>query len=146
MSKWSSAYRDSRWQKKRLEVMERDCWMCTDCEAGEDDGVTLNVHHIYYESGRAPWEYEESMLVTRCESCHEKMHYLQKKLLLAVNHQENPTRIIKSLLGYTHGNFGPAVYDDPDYNSGYAAASLRISEFCERSICAASSIGERSAL
>ena len=80
MSKWSSAFRDSRWQKKRLEIMERDKWTCQSCGAS-GEGVTLNVHHIFYEKGKAPWEYEDEMLVTWCQECHEKRHELQKKFL-----------------------------------------------------------------
>jgi hypothetical protein len=73
MSKWSAAFRDSRWQKKRLQVMDRDNWTCRSCGAS-GEGVTLNVHHAYYESGKAPWEYPLHTLVTWCETCHEKRH------------------------------------------------------------------------
>jgi hypothetical protein len=66
-------YRDSRWQKKRLEIMERDNWTCKSCGA-TGEGVTLNVHHAYYESGKMPWEYEEGMLVTWCDKCHKARH------------------------------------------------------------------------
>ena len=82
MSKWSSAFRDSRWQKLRLEVMERDEWKCQSCGAS-GDGVTLNVHHAFYESGKAPWEYPPETLFTWCEKCHKYRHAWQKKLLLA---------------------------------------------------------------
>lgn len=79
MSKWSSAFRDSRWQKLRLEIMERDDWTCRSC--GKKDGVTLNVHHAYYEAGKAPWEYPKQTLVTYCEECHKERHELQQMLL-----------------------------------------------------------------
>ena len=71
MSKWSSAFRDSRWQKKRLEIMQRDEFTCQCC--GEDEGVMLNVHHTYYERGKAPWEYPDDTLITYCERCHEEV-------------------------------------------------------------------------
>jgi len=77
MSKWSSAFRDSRWQQKRLEVMKRDEWTCRSCGAS-GEGVTLNVHHAYYESGKAPWEYPSNTLITWCETCHEKRHEMAK--------------------------------------------------------------------
>lgn len=38
--------KDPRWQKKRLEIMERDEFACRDCG---DKESTLNVHHTYYE-------------------------------------------------------------------------------------------------
>jgi hypothetical protein len=76
-------YRDSRWQQKRLEIMERDKWTCQSC-GKSGDGVTLNVHHAYYVSGRKPWEYENELLVTYCENCHELRHatYQQLQMLM----------------------------------------------------------------
>ena len=70
MSSYNSKLRDARWQRKRLEIMQRDEWMCRSCYAG-GDGVTLNVHHTYYEQGKAPWEYPDESLITYCEQCHE---------------------------------------------------------------------------
>ena len=78
MSKWSSAFRDPRWQQKRLEIMQRDEFTCQSCQATDK---TLNVHHIYYEKNKAPWDYEEDMLVTWCEDCHTKRHEIQKSIL-----------------------------------------------------------------
>lgn len=67
-SKYSEKLRDPRWQKKRLEVMQRDQFTCQRCSNNES---TLNVHHKYYKAGADPWEYELDSLVTLCESCHE---------------------------------------------------------------------------
>lgn len=74
MSNRSSMYRDSRWQRKRLEVMERDGWKCRSCGKGKDDGILLNVHHINYVSGAKPWEYPDTELVTWCDECHGRIH------------------------------------------------------------------------
>lgn len=51
----------------RLEVMQRDKFTCCHCRETEK---TLNVHHIFYTKGAAPWEYELSSLMTLCEDCH----------------------------------------------------------------------------
>lgn len=59
--------RDPRWQKMRLQVLERDDWACQACFDGES---TLHVHHRIYHRGREPWEYKMDDLVTLCESCH----------------------------------------------------------------------------
>lgn len=71
-------YKDARWQKKRLEIMQRDGFACTCCGKGEggilEDGVSLNVHHAYYISGMKPWEYSNDMLSTKCDTCHKKIH------------------------------------------------------------------------
>lgn len=59
--------RDPRWQRKRLEIMNRDHWRCTFCG---DANSTLHIHHLFYVSGRAPWQYLNSALTTLCEECH----------------------------------------------------------------------------
>jgi hypothetical protein len=59
--------KDVRWQKTRLEVMQRDGFKCRRCH---DDDETLNVHHCYYEWDNDPWNYPLSSLVTLCETCH----------------------------------------------------------------------------
>ena len=74
---YNSKLRDARWQRKRLEVMNRDKWTCRCCGV-YGDGVVFNVHHAYYESGKNPWEYPSDSLVTWCSDCHSIMHdYLQ---------------------------------------------------------------------
>lgn len=61
--------RDPRWQKMRLQVLERDEWTCRRCF---DSQSTLHVHHRWYTSGHDPWEYPMAALVTLCVSCHEE--------------------------------------------------------------------------
>lgn len=78
--KASEAYlaklRDPRWQKKRLEVMQRDEFMCQICY---DADSTLNVHHRYYlVPFRDPWDYPLEALVTLCESCHHEETFEMK--------------------------------------------------------------------
>ena len=72
MAKTKSAYAqkllDPRWQRLRLEILNRDDWACTHCG---DKTSTLHVHHGYYEFGKDPWEYSPGSLRTLCESCHE---------------------------------------------------------------------------
>jgi hypothetical protein len=60
--------KDPRWQKKRLEILERDEFTCQQCM---DDKSTLNVHHRRYIKNRDPWDYPNDALITLCESCHE---------------------------------------------------------------------------
>ncbi len=58
--------KDPRWQKKRLEILNRDEWSCRICG---DKETTLNIHHVAY-SGE-PWEADSNSLLTMCESCHK---------------------------------------------------------------------------
>lgn len=73
---YSAAYKDPRWQQKRLEIMGRDKFRCLDCEA--EDNRTLNVHHLYYVSGREPWNYPDWSLRTVCDECHKIDHEIIK--------------------------------------------------------------------
>lgn len=59
--------KDPRWQKKRLQILERDKWECQICRDTESQ---LHIHHIKYSDGD-PWEIEDRLLVTLCENCHE---------------------------------------------------------------------------
>lgn len=68
MATYWEKLKDPRWQKKRLEVLERDKFTCITCG---DTESTLHVHHGYYEKGLEPWEYELNTLWTLCEECHK---------------------------------------------------------------------------
>jgi hypothetical protein len=65
---YSGRLKDPRWQRKRLEILERDCWSCQECG---DTKKTLNVHHLKYERRKSPWDIESKFLVTLCDVCHE---------------------------------------------------------------------------
>lgn len=71
---YSELLQDPRWQKKRLEIYNRDNWTCQMCGNGLTDGVPLNIHHRVYHKGYLPWEYKDSDLLTICEKCHAKLH------------------------------------------------------------------------
>lgn len=66
---YSEKLKDPRWQKKRLEVMERDGFTCFRCRENEKP---LHVHHLMYEKGKSPWDYEGYALITLCEDCHKE--------------------------------------------------------------------------
>lgn len=73
---------DPRWQKKRLSIFERDGWKCTICESSDK---TLHAHHVFYEYGKEPWEYEDYALSTLCDECHESEHESLKYSLLSLS-------------------------------------------------------------
>jgi len=60
--------RDPRWQKLRLQVLERDRWECSSCGARHK---TLHVHHVAYARSGNPWDAVPGVLVTLCSDCHE---------------------------------------------------------------------------
>lgn len=57
---------DPRWQKKRLEILDRDNFTCQMCG---DTKSTLHVHHKEYLNN--PWDAISSNLITYCEHCHQ---------------------------------------------------------------------------
>lgn len=78
---------DPRWQKKRLEVLERDSWMCQYCYDSEN---TLHVHHLRYEDYyKNPWDYPLVYLITACEKCHKEepiaIKPIEKNIIRQIN-------------------------------------------------------------
>ena len=74
MKTYSEKLKDPRWQRKRLEVLERNDFHCEMCGDGE---ATLHVHHKTYFKGREPWEYDADQLAALCEECHGIRHESQ---------------------------------------------------------------------
>lgn len=64
---YAQKLKDPRWQKMRLEVLQKADFKCTDCD---DETSTLHVHHTEYVWGKNPWEYDPDTLVCLCEACH----------------------------------------------------------------------------
>ena len=65
---YAEMLRNPLWQKKRLEIMQRDDFTCQHCGSKERE---LQVHHRIYHKGSKPWEYEDKELITLCSQCHE---------------------------------------------------------------------------
>ena len=65
---YAQKLKDPRWQKKRLEILNRDEWTCQLCGSTTD---TLAVHHKRYLIDTEPWDYPNKLLITLCETCHE---------------------------------------------------------------------------
>jgi len=66
-----------KWQKKRLEILERDNFSCKCCGDSES---SLHVHHTKYLANTDPWEYENDSLVTLCEMCHTEVTWQKKEV------------------------------------------------------------------
>jgi len=86
---YSDLLKDPRWQRKRLEILERDDFTCQKCY---ETTKTLHVHHKVYSKQKVdPWTYADNVLITLCEDCHqsvsdnikESIHNLGESLKLA---------------------------------------------------------------
>jgi len=69
---YSELLRNPKWQRKRLEIMQRDNWRCKSCD---DDNSELHVHHLQYTADN-PWDEPIENLITLCDNCHKAIHYL----------------------------------------------------------------------
>lgn len=72
---YSKKLKTPRWQKRRLEIFNRDDWICKCCGASEKQ---LQVHHVDYIPGIDPWDYPGDMLLTLCVDCHTKEQQREK--------------------------------------------------------------------
>lgn len=74
---YSKKLNDPRWQKKRLEIYNRDNFQCQfpfdDGVCGEDSDM-LHCHHLEYIKGLKPWEYPNDKLLTLCDTHHKMIH------------------------------------------------------------------------
>ena len=69
MTYYQHLLHDPRWQRKRLQIFERDAWACQKCGT---DVRELHVHHRWYE-GNAPWAVPSTALITLCDCCHREI-------------------------------------------------------------------------
>lgn len=71
---YSEKLKHPNWQKKRLEILQRDnftCQLCTDTE------TELHVHHLKYTG--EPFEAPNEDLQTLCKRCHKLETFYNKR-------------------------------------------------------------------
>ncbi len=78
MNKFWEYYKHPEWQKKRLEVLQRDGFECLNCHSKDKE---LHVHHGYYSKGKKPWEYPIESLFTLCADCHSESGVLKSRII-----------------------------------------------------------------
>ncbi|MFP4017948.1 MAG: HNH endonuclease [Bacteroidales bacterium] len=98
---YAEKLKDPKWQKKRLEILERDNWTCQVCG---NTKKTLHVHHFKYNSN--PWNTPELFLTTVCEDCHREVQEGQN----AIN------RAIQSLMA-EHTKYLTEIFEIIDFMS-----------------------------
>ncbi len=89
---YSEQLKSPMWQKKRLEIMQRDGFMCKCCLSTTKQ---LHVHHKYYKNGKKAWEYNDDCYVCLCSDCHSAIHDSDYKSSIV---------LIESLIGETFTN------------------------------------------
>jgi hypothetical protein len=71
---YSDKLKSPKWQKKRLQILERDNWQCQYCK---DTETQLQVHHLKYNG--EPWDAKNEDLITTCFDCHELISKVEVK-------------------------------------------------------------------
>jgi len=77
---YAEKLKDPRWQKKRLQILERDNWTCQLCG---DTTTTFNIHHKKYSGD--PWQANDEDLITYCEHCHALIGIAPDQEIVKVN-------------------------------------------------------------
>jgi hypothetical protein len=98
--------RDPRWQRRRLELLEKAEWACEECGATER---TLEVHHTWYRKNALPWEHSDSELRVLCDQCHGVAEANRSIIGPAICglRQDVQMALVECVL--------PAASNDPDY-------------------------------
>lgn len=77
--------KDERWIRRKREILIRDKYSCRLCGHNGIDDHELHVHHISYEKGHEPWDYDNFHLVTLCSDCHEWVHKTNMNLRMRMS-------------------------------------------------------------
>lgn len=85
MSSYKESLQSPRWQRRRLEIMQRADFRCESC--GSEDRQ-LEIHHRRYLTDREPWEYADDDLKCLCCHCHEAHHLPLVCLWKAIEEKE----------------------------------------------------------
>ena len=118
---YAEQLKDVRWQKKRLEILERDQYKCQRCWA--EDSRQLHVHHTYYERGKPIWEHDEKYLVALCEGCHSNAQALMDAVYRWFGmYHDLDERLVGYIVGHHLSLYWTSEYELPsdDFSTGLA--------------------------
>lgn len=69
-----SFYKSTAWQKKRVQALRRDEWVCQDCAAEGIITVAQEVHHIVETKHDWSKRLELDNLISLCRTHHDRRH------------------------------------------------------------------------
>lgn len=104
---------DPRWQRKRLQILERDNWTCKLCG---DTKTQLHVHHKKYTGWKA-WEAIDEDLVTICKVCHTITEFKHENIPIEkiIKHKLGTCFIVACVIK-SNGNIIDVYYYDSKRN------------------------------
>lgn len=134
---YAKKLKDPRWQKKRLQILERDNWTCRDTGKTDEE---LQVHHCWYAKG-TPWETPDEYLITLSKSAHKRRQALElraKKALGLImarcvddpeDELDSLAGLVKSLEAFVKDHDGLPVIVGYDAFSNWAIHELNPANF-----------------
>lgn len=82
------------------------------CECCKMGNTELQVHHIYYDANREPWEYSTDELIVLCRGCHKDIHEqlnnFRKFVFGKMSHQS--FRVLNGALAVAFEKYDPLVF------------------------------------
>lgn len=91
---YAEKLKDVRWQRKRLELLEKSQWRCSNIQLGTcpnyetPDKNTLAVHHRIYLPKTEPWDYEAWAYQVLCDDCHKQAQLIMQQAQTALAKSE----------------------------------------------------------
>ncbi|HBV22256.1 MAG TPA: HNH endonuclease [Jeotgalicoccus sp.] len=74
MPEYIKFYKSTAWQKKRVQALRRDEWICQDCAAEGIITVAQEVHHIVETKHDWSKRLELDNLISLCRTHHDRRH------------------------------------------------------------------------
>lgn len=121
---YAEKLKDPRWQKKRLEIMERGGFSCNVCG---DSKSELHIHHSEYCGN--PWDVPSTSLHTLCVKCHERVENFKKRLSIMLCSQPSH-RMIERFLFLCDTQGEPAVFSVLEHSSHSQSLWQKFFDLC----------------
>jgi len=108
-NKYREKLEDKRWKEFSRSIKERRGGGCQSCRRTD---LGLQVHHIFYETGRDPWDYGDEDVVVLCGPCHKELHEQLKKFRRFVFGKMSPRvfQILNGSLAVAFEKYEPLVF------------------------------------
>lgn len=108
-TKYRDKLNSQEWRSFAAEEKQKQGGYCRACKRAD---VALQVHHIFYESGREPWHYKSDELVVLCDGCHKELHEQLAKFRRYVFGKMTPQvfQILNGALAVAFAKYDPLVF------------------------------------
>jgi hypothetical protein len=112
---YSKKLQNPNWQRKRLEILNRDNFQCIACGSKDKE---LHVHHRWYIFGNDIWDYPDICFETLCHECHTYIELHIKEATHDIN-----LELRRSILDQSDYSCILNLLNSISYNSDYSKYS-----------------------